>query len=136
MASQVDGIDEVNRKLNEEMKRISGPMTERFITEVMIAGNARAATYTPVSTSALINSQYRKVTKGIKGWTGEFGYGAKYAAAVHDAPGTLLNTNTPRHPARLGTVWGPNGEPGFLEKGVEEMIKDDLSAIIARNFKS
>ena len=135
MASQIDGIEETNRKLKTALERIGGPLTERFVTEMLIAAGARAATYTPVATSALINSQYRKTWQAQQSWIGELGYGADYAKYVHDAEGTLMGTNTPRSPPRLGTVWGPNGQPKFLEKGIEEMIKDDLAGIIRRSFK-
>src|SRR5690554_5962675 len=131
----VDGIEETNRKLKAAMERIGGPMTERFVTEMLIAAGARAATYTPVATSALINSQYRKTWQAQKSWIGELGYGADYARYVHDAEGTLMGTNTPRSPARLGYIWGPHGEPKFLEKGVQEMVKDDLAGIIRRAYK-
>jgi hypothetical protein len=135
MASQIDGIEETNRKMKAALDRIGGPLTERFVTEMLIAAGARAATYTPVATSALINSQYRKTWQAQQSWIGELGYGADYARYVHEAKGTLMGTNTPRSPARLGNVWGPNGQPKFLEKGVEEMIKDDLAGIIRRSFK-
>ena|SRR5690554_43179 len=152
----VDGIEETNRKLKAAMERIGGPMTERFVTEMLIAAGARAATYTPVATSALINSQYRKTWQAQKSWIGELGYGPApaggeytqrrggthdpkaaggYAHFVHDAKGTLMGTNTPRSPARLGYIWGPHGEPKFLEKGVQEMVKDDLAGIIRRAYK-
>ncbi len=135
MAAEVTGIEETSRKLRQALEKIGGPMTERFVTEMLIAAGARAATYTPVATSALINSQYRKTWQTQQSWIGELGYGADYAKAVHDAPGTLKGANAPRSPARLGTVWGPNGEPDFLAKGVSEMVEDDLAGIIARSFR-
>jgi hypothetical protein len=135
MASQIDGIEETNRKMKAALDRIGGPLTERFVTEMLIAAGARAASYTPVATSALINSQYRKTWQAQQSWIGELGYGADYAKYVHDAPGTLQGANEPRSPSRLGTVWGPNGEPKFLEKGVAEMVKDDLAGIIRRAYK-
>ena len=135
MASHIDGLEETNRNLKRQLERIGGPLTERFVTEMLISAGARAAVYTPVATSALINSQYRKTWKGRKSWVGELGYGAEYAVYVHEKLGKMQGANHPRSPARLGTVWGPNGQPKFLEKGVDEMVKDDLAGIISRNFK-
>ena len=135
MASEIDGLEETNRNLKRQIERISGPLTERFITEMLIAAGARAASYTPVATSALINSQYRKTWQAQQSWVGELGYGAEYAKYVNDAEGTLMGTNTPRSPARLGNVWGPNGQPKFMDKGVEEMVAQDLAGIISRSFK-
>lgn len=134
MTASISGLEEVQRNLQRKLEQAGGPMTERFVTEVLIAVGARAATYTPVATSTLINSQYRRLRRAQKGWIGETGYGAEYAMDVHEAEGTLLNTNTPRSPSRLGTVWGPNGQPGFLAKGVEEAIEKDIDAIIKRSF--
>jgi len=136
MTSRIDGMEETSRNLRKALERIGGPLTERFVTEMLIAAGARAASYTPVATSALINSQYRKTWQAQKSWIGELGYGAEYAKYVHDAEGTLQGANESRSPERLGTVWGPNGEPKFLEKGVAEMVKDDLDGIISRSFRT
>lgn len=135
MAVKLEGLEQVNRRLNERLSEIEGPLTERFVTEVLISIAARSATYTPIAISALINSQYRRTKQAQGAWIGDVGYGAEYAAAVNAMPGTLLGTNTPRHPERLGTVWGPNGEPGFMQKGVQEMLSDDLAGIIKRSFR-
>lgn len=113
-------FDEINQRFQAEIDRIAGPLTERAITMIFIQVGANTAPMIPRDTSFLINSQYRKVEPGINGWTGEMGYGAKYAAAVHEKPGTLLGTNTPRGAASRGTVWAPSGEPKFFEKGIQD----------------
>jgi hypothetical protein len=89
---------------------------QRTVLTMLIPIGSEAAGMTPRETSNLINGQYRDVQQSGTRVTGRIGYTAEYAAAVHDAPGTLLGTNTPR-PSGKGVVWGPSGEPEFLRKG-------------------
>jgi hypothetical protein len=92
---------------------------QRTVLTMLIPIGSEAAGMTPRETSNLINSQYRDVQQSGTRVTGRIGYTAEYAAAVHEAPGTLLGTNTPR-PSGKGVVWGPSGEPEFLRKGAEQ----------------
>lgn len=137
MATRLEGLEEVNRNLKRRLSQIGGDMTEDFVTAVVLQIRARSAAMTPVMTSNLINSAFHRVYATPMGYAGEMGYGAKYAVFVHEAPGALKGTNTPRIKSepRWGNVWDPNGEPEFLKKGVEEMIAQDLSSIIARSYK-
>lgn len=80
---------------------------------------AEAAGMTPRENSNLINSQYRNVQQQGSRVVGRIGYTAEYAAAVHEAEGKLLGTDTPRASGK-GVVWGPSGEPEFLRKGGEQ----------------
>ncbi len=141
MASEVIGLKDVNRRLNQQMERIGGPLTERFVTEVLIQIGARAAEYTPVDTSRLINSQWRQVRKAQGAWVGMIGYGIMppggerpirqpgkhepkkaqdYAVHVHDGP----DKNWQKASA----------SNEFLAKGVEDAIRQDLQELIRRNF--
>ncbi len=137
MATRLKGLEEVNRNLKKRLEQIGGPMTEDFVTAVVLQIRARSAALTPVMTSNLINSAFHRVYATPMGYAGEMGYGAKYAVFVHEAPGTLMGTNTPRIKSepRWGNVWDPNGEPEFLKKGLEEVIAKDLSSIIASEYK-
>lgn len=134
------GLDEVRRKLRATFEEIRGPMTEKCITEVLIVGGGYADLLTPVAFSTLVNSRFRKVQRHGDSWQGTYGYTAEYAAAVHEAPGKLKGTNTPRRPATNGNVWdgqlGPNSaEPEFLRKGFERDGLEDIKAVIKRNMK-
>lgn len=71
------------------LAEIAGPRTERVLTEVMIVGSSHAALLTPIDTSTLINSQYRKLDPMPGGMQGKVGYTAAYAAAVHGMSGKL-----------------------------------------------
>lgn len=133
------GMNAVRSKLASTFEKIAGPMTEDCITAVLIVGGGYADALTPMALGTLVNSRFRKVEKTADGWTGRYGYAANYAAAVHEKPGTLKGTNTPRSPATLGNVWdnsmGANGaEPEFLTKGFERdglaEIKDTIKGMM------
>lgn len=133
--SRVTGASEVRENFRKSLGRIRGSMTEETVTKILIVAAGYASAMTPVATSALINSQYRNVSITINGARGEVGYGANYAEHVHNAPGALLGTGTPRYPARLGTVWGPNAEPEFLTKAFERDGRSDIEALIRESYR-
>jgi hypothetical protein len=57
----------------------------RGITQALILGAAEASVLTPIDTSTLINSQYRKpIEKQGAKLIGSIGYTAAYALPVHD----------------------------------------------------
>lgn len=133
----VKGLKEVRQRLKKELANISGTLPEKTLIEVLIVASGFAATMTPIDTSNLINSQFRRVeTSGTK-VKGVMGYTAAYAAAVHDKPGTLLGTNTPRSksdPSR-GNVWDPDAEPEFLRKAFEDAdARADIDAVVKRRM--
>lgn len=125
---------ELNQKVRAALKDIGENKTRRLVDEILIGIAAYASTMTPVKTSFLVNSQYRRSWTTATGYEGEIGYGAKYAIYVHEAPGTLLGASVLRSKSRpgWGYVWDPNGEPRFLRKGVDEYVKNDLSSAIKR----
>lgn len=134
----VRGLKEVRQSIRKAFVDISGPRAEKTLTEVLQTAAGFAANMTPIDTSNLINSQYRKITAYGTRVVGAIGYTAAYAAAVHDAPGTLLGTNTPRStsdPSR-GNVWDKDGEPEFLRKAFEDSdARAAIDAVVARGMK-
>lgn len=128
------GVKEAKAATAKLVGRISGDLSERTVTEILIIGQGEAANLTPVATSLLINSSYRKVNGSAHGVHGRVGYTAAYAAAVNAAKGTLLGTNTPRSPASLGNVWDPGAEPDFLRKGFEREGAEAIKAAIKRGM--
>lgn len=136
----VKGMNAVRNNLKAVFDEIAGPMTENCLTTVLIIGGGYADALTPMALSTLVNSRFRRVERNGDGWTGRYGYTAAYAAAVHEKPGTLKGTNTPRSPATLGNVWdnsmGANGaEPGFLTKGFERDGLADIKDAIKREMQ-
>jgi hypothetical protein len=110
---------------------------QRTVLTMLIPIGSEAAGMIPRETSNLINSQIRDVEMNGPVVRGRIGFTAEYAAAVHEAPGTLLGTNTPR-PKRNGisngVVWGPSGEPEFLRKGAEQ-AKPLIEQALRRGMK-
>lgn len=128
----IKGLDAAKKQTEQIVGRITGVMSERTVTEVLIIGQGYASTLTPVDTSTLINSQFRRVENGPNGVRGMVGYTAAYAAAVNAAKGTLAGQ--PR-PGNHGTYWAPDGEPDFLRKGFERDGKADIEAAVRRGMK-
>ena len=131
----VKGIERVKRNYRVTVARIHGQVTERTVYEILSQGGAMAAQMTPIDTSNLVNSQYAPQIDVAQGKvTGNIGYTAEYAAAVHDAPGKLRGRpRDPNDPGR-GDFWDRNAEPRFLEKGFEE-IKPSIPAILRKNYR-
>lgn len=123
----VKGIERVKRNYRLKVQEIDGQRTDKAVYTVLSQGAEMAAKMTPVDTSTLINSQYApQISQQSGKTTGHVGYTASYAGALHDAPGTLKGQD---RPGNRGKYWDPDGEPGFLEKGFEE-IKPSIPAIL------
>jgi hypothetical protein len=136
----VKGLKEVRQAVRKAFVDISGPRAEKTLTEVLQTAAAFAATMTPIDTSNLINSQYRKITAYGTRVVGAIGYTAAYAAAVHDAPGTLMGATgkaamrDPKDPSR-GKFWDKDGEPEFLRKAFEDSdARAAIDAVIKRGM--
>lgn len=128
----VKGVKQVQNNVTRLLADVSGPMSEKAVTEIMITGMAYAAEITPIDTSTLINSSYRKIYPLKTAVTGVAGYAASYAKYVNDARGTLVHT---QRPDGNGYYWDPNAEPDFLKKGFERDGIDDIKEIIKENYK-
>lgn len=127
------GIKRVKMRLAQKVQEIDGARTNAAVYAILSQGAAVAATMTPVDTSTLINSQTAPQLSHKTGkTTGTVGYTAKYAAAVHEAPGKLKGqprADFGRTRAGVafgggtgkGNYWDPAGEPGFLREGFEEI---------------
>lgn len=114
------GAREVKRRLTALIGDISQKKSYAAATAAAIVIQGEAAVRTPVDTSNLINSQFRRVTSNAHGAQAFIGYTAAYAFSVHE--GSLRNKGKPRDPndPSRGNVWDPAGEPGFLENAALE----------------
>lgn len=141
----VKGLDAAKRKTSEIVGRITGELSERTVTEILIIGAGYASILTPVDTSLLINSQYREVSTVFGLTRGRVGYTAAYAAAVNKMSGKLkgqprADFGTTRAGdsfgggTGVGNYWDPGGEPHFLEKGFERDGKADIAAAVKRGM--
>lgn len=151
----VKGIERVKRNYRVAIGKIDGERTEGAVYAVLSQVGAMANTMVPIDSSTLINSQYAPQIDHRSGKTeGQIGYTARYAAAVHDAPGTLKGQPRadfgrtsnrsevgPQRPRAfgggtgVGNYWDPNAEPRFLEKGGEQ-IAAAVPAILKHHYKA
>lgn len=140
------GIREAKRKTRQIAGKITGEMSERTLTELLITAQGFATLMTPADTGNLRNSQYRIVRAYGGGVKGQIGYTAKYAAAVHNAPGKLKGK--PRADfgrtregvgfgggTGVGNYWDPFGEPKFLEKAFEGSNLQAIDAVVRRGMR-
>ena len=128
----VRGIREAKRNTRRMAGRITGQLSERTMTEVLITAQGFSTLMTPAEYGNLRNSQYRIVRAYDGGIKGQIGYTANYAAAVHDAKGTLRGK--PRASGN-GNYWDPAGEPGFLTKAFEGSNLAAIDAVVRRGMK-
>ena len=56
------GVEKVRGRYQALIKEISGPRTVKVVNAIVATGAAYAKLYTPVDTSALINSQRKQVS--------------------------------------------------------------------------
>lgn len=131
----VQGIQRVKRGFKTVVSDISKVKSEGAVYAILSQGAAMAQTMTPVDTSNLINSQYAPQIDVKSGKvTGNVGYTAEYAAAVHDASGTLQGEPRDISDPSRGDYWDPNAEPGFLSKGFEQ-IEPSIPAILRSYYR-
>lgn len=150
----VKNMGPVRSKLKAVFENIAQEMTEATVTEILIIGGGYADALTPMDLGTLVNSRYRVVEKAADGWTGRYGYTAKYAAAVHGMSGKLKGqpradfgrtSNRSEFGPKIseafgggsqtGNYWDPSGEPQWLVKGFERDGLADIKDAIVRNMK-
>lgn len=115
MGLKVKGIQECKDNLDAVIDDVAKRKAVRAVNIAILIGGTRAAYYTPIDTSFLLNSQYREVS--VKGTlvTGRVGYSANYAVYVHD----------PNIPMKFKR---PSAKKEFLYKGFE----DEMTTIDAK----
>jgi len=149
MGIKVKGIAQAKKHLNDIINDVQGRKAVRAIQSALILIGARAAYYTPIDTSTLVNSQFREIDAGGVIITGRVGYSANYAA---EASGKLkgqprahfgITSNRsdfgPQKPKEFGggtstgNYWDPHGEPQFLTKGANEE-RDAIDAVMRKEL--
>lgn len=107
MGVKVKGVQQVSKNINRILGDIQGRRVIRALQSAMLIGSVRASLYTPIDTSALINSQFREITTNGAVVTGRVGYSTSYAVYVHD----------PANPQRFRRS---TAKKEFLTAGFEE----------------
>lgn len=127
-----EGFEDVNQRFKALMNKIEGSITQRAIISIQTQILTEAAPMVPIGkTSNLVNSMFTKEWRTIAGWSGQVGYGAEYAATVHNSPGTLKGLD---RPDGSGKYWAPAGEPQFLYKAVKNVSRYDLPRILKNQY--
>lgn len=93
----------------------------RGMTQALVLGASEASVLTPIDTSTLLNSQYRRVEKDGERIVGTVGYTADYALPVHD----------PSNPQNFRR---PSAEKAFLRKGFER-AEPQIRAVLTGSIK-
>ena len=96
--------------------------SERGMTQALVLGATEAASMTPIDTSTLINSQFKKVDVSGAKVVGTVGYTAEYAMAVHDPD----NKQNFRRAA---------AEKSFLKKGFEQ-AEPNIRAVLFGSIRT
>lgn len=124
----LEGLSEVLTRLNAEIGGIKNRGLDGLLEsglKIEAASNNRA----PRDFGNLVGSSYtRKAQDGSM--SVEVGYGASYAAAVHENLEMKLK-GEPRSSGR-GVYWWPKGEAKFLEKTVRENEKAIVQIVAKR----
>ncbi|QDP55374.1 MAG: hypothetical protein Tp176DCM1853251_58 [Prokaryotic dsDNA virus sp.] len=116
MAVEVEGLDDLNRRLNSMRKKAPQAVARAaFAAGLKIQGESQKRV--PVEYGNLRASAYtQKIKLGA-----EVGYTSAYALFVHENMEQTLK-GEPR-PSGLGTYWNPGG-PKFLESAVNENLTE------------
>lgn len=128
----VRGIDDAKRRTKRAVMKISGPISERTLTTVLIVAQGFSTLMTPAEYGNLRNSQYRIVRAYKGGLRGRIGYTANYAASVHNAKGTLRGK--PRVSGN-GNYWDPDGKPRFLARAFEGANLAEINETVRRMMR-
>jgi hypothetical protein len=112
---------EVKAAVTARLREMADEHLERVAVVCMNAIETRAAPYVPVDTANLITSAFRSVVRRGKTWVGTMGYGAAYAAFVHDGG--------PKNWQKAGA------SDKYLAKGLRDFLDKDLRTIIQGAFK-
>jgi len=121
MAIRVRGARECINQLNSIIGDVQGRKAARAIQAALLIGGTRAALYTPIDTSMLINSQYREMFVNGSRLTGRVGYSANYAAYVHD----------PNHPMKFRRT---TAKKEFLYEGFRDE-RETINQVIRQELR-
>ena len=124
----IKGMAQVRANLRKQLTLAIPSDAEKAMHVATSIIGGYATLMTPVDTSNLINSQYRIVKNTGTKVIAAIGYTARYAAAVHEKPGTLRGAGVMR-PSGRGNYWDPDAEPQFLSKAGDDNLSEIDQAV-------
>lgn len=120
MGIKVSCVRDCINRLNTLVGDVQARKSVRAIQSALLIGGVRAALYTPIDTSTLLDSQYREMFVSGNCLTGRVGYSANYALYVHD----------PNHPMkfRRSTARKEFLYQGFIDEKetIEQVIRKEM----------
>lgn len=117
------GVSQVRGRYQAVIKDIAENKTRKVVTAIVATGAAWAKLYTPVDTSALINSQRKSVSQSGGAIVGKVWYSQDYAV--------WLETKDNWAPRKKKTA-----KPQFLRSGFEdEGPQSEIKEIIRNGYK-
>lgn len=117
------GVSQVRGRYQAAIKDIAENKTRKVVTAIVATGAAWAKLYTPVDTSALINSQRKSVSQSGGAVVGKVWYSQDYAV--------WLETKSNWTPRKKQTA-----KPHFLKSGFEdEGPQSEINEIIRNGYK-
>lgn len=117
------GVSQVRGRYQAVIKGIAETKTIKVVTAIVATGAAWAKLYTPVDTSALINSQRKSVSQSGGAIVGKVWYSQDYAV--------WLETKDNWTPRKKKTA-----KPHFLRSGFEdEGPQSEIKEIIRNGYK-
>lgn len=120
---QLKGVSQVRGRYQAVIKDIAENKTRKVVTAIVATGAAWAKLYTPVDTSALINSQRKSVSQSGSAIVGKVWYSQDYAV--------WLETKDTWKPRKKKTA-----KPHFLRSGFEdEGPQSEIKEIIRNGYK-
>lgn len=120
MGVKIRGAQNVTRNMNRIINDIQGRKIVRALQSALLIGGARAALFTPIDTSVLLNSQFRELISNGAIITGRLGYSTSYAVYVHD----------PANPQRFRRS---TAKKEFLTAGFEEE-RSAIDAVVIKEL--
>lgn len=140
----VKGLQSALRNTDALIDSIASIRAERAVVVATSIGGAFATMLTPIDTSTLANSQFRRVTVNGNKVVGVVGYTARYALWVHESSGKLKGQDRAHFGKTRegrefgggtgrGKYWDPKAEPKFLKKGFENN-REAIDAAVKKAF--
>lgn len=119
----IKGVGAVRANYSRVINEVSGPKTVKVVSAIVSIGAGYAKLYTPLDTSALINSQRKSVSQSGGAIVGKVWYSQDYAV--------WLETKDTWKPIKKKTA-----KPHFLRSGFEdEGPQSEIKEIIRNGYK-
>lgn len=123
----ITGLDETLKALDTEVVRIER-LTRAGLRAAGLKVQAASQLQVPRRLGDLFRSAYTRFTPEDPNIV-EVGYAAAYALFVHEM--RMVHAGEPRPEPYAGVLWGPHGNPKYLENPFNAMTQEIIDTIAA-----